>query len=63
MMWDIPWWVALIIAWASGSAGFLLGGVLAAAAKAERDLADIHEIDVQTGRPHIDVLCGDDVHR
>ena len=58
-MWDIPWWVALIIAWAAGSAGFLLGVVLAAAAKAERDLEDIHETDVQTGRPHADALLGD----
>ena len=62
-MWDIPWWVALIIAWASGSAGFLGGVLLAAAAKAERDLEDIHEIDVRTGQPHAEVLCGDDVYR
>jgi hypothetical protein len=62
-MWDIPWWVALIIAWASGSAGFLLGVVLAAAAKAERDLEDIHEIDVQTGWPYADALLGDDLDR
>jgi hypothetical protein len=62
-MWEVPWWVALIIAWVSGSLGFLLGAVLASASKAERDLKDTHEIEVQAGRPYADVLCGDDVHR
>lgn len=59
-MWDIPWWVALIIAWVFGSAGFLLGVVLAAAAKAERDLEHIHERDAQMGRSHTHALLGDD---
>jgi hypothetical protein len=62
-MWEIPWWMALILAWAAGSLGFLCGVLLAAAAKAERDLDALYESDVQTGRPHADVLCGDDVHR
>ena len=39
-MWEIPWWVALIIAWAAGSLGFFLGAVLAIAAEAERELEE-----------------------
>jgi hypothetical protein len=26
-MWEIPWWGALIMAWAAGNIGFLLGAV------------------------------------
>jgi hypothetical protein len=62
-MWEIPWWGALIIAWASGSLGFLCGVFMAAAGKAERDLGDMHEMEMHAGQPHADVLCGDDVYR
>jgi hypothetical protein len=27
-MWNMPWWVALIVAWGAGSVGFLLAATL-----------------------------------
>jgi hypothetical protein len=62
-MWDIPWWVALIIAWASGSAGFLLGLVMAVGTQANEDREELHEIDMKKERKQADVLLGDDFDR
>jgi hypothetical protein len=66
-MWEIPWWVALIIASAAGSLGFFLGAVLATAAEAERELEEEleerYEIDMKRGRKQADLLFGYDVGR
>jgi hypothetical protein len=62
-MGEIPWWIALISAWVTGSLGFLCGVLLAAAAKAERALEDIHEIDRKKGWKQADVLFGYGVAR
>ena len=62
-MWEIPWWVALIIAWAAGSLGFFLGGVLSIAAEAERELDELYEIEMKRGRKQADLLFGYGVDR
>ena len=62
-MWEIPWWVALIIAWAAGSTGFLLGLVLAVGTRADRDLEELYEIDRKQGRKQAAVLFGYGVDR
>jgi hypothetical protein len=62
-MGEIPWWVALIIAWAAGSTGFLLGLVLAVGARAERDLEELDAIDRKKGWKQAHVLFGYDVDR
>jgi hypothetical protein len=62
-MWEIPWWIALIIAWAAGSAGFLLGLVLATGTRADRELEEQYEIDMKKGRTPADVRLGYDFDR
>jgi hypothetical protein len=57
-MWDIPWWVALIVAWAAGSAGFMFGLILAVGTQADRDLEELHENDVKKARKHANVPRG-----
>jgi hypothetical protein len=59
-MWEIPWWVALIIAWVAGSTGFLLGLVLATGTQPDRNAEEPYESDRKQGWKPADVLRGYD---
>jgi hypothetical protein len=54
-MWDIPWWGALIIAWAAGNIGFLLGAVLSLGKQEEEVAAMLRAEDVRWARSRPDV--------
>ena len=64
-MWDIPWWVTLIVAWTTGSIclGFLLGKIMALGKRPPEAAKNIRGVDVKRGRQRADVSTDPDFHR
>jgi len=49
-MWEMPWWVALIVAWGAGGVGFLLAAILSLGKLADEATERMPEVDVNGGR-------------
>ena len=54
-MLEIPWWGALLIAWAFSTIGFLLGAILSARGQEEDAAAVLQVQDVRHGRARPDI--------
>ena len=52
---EIPWWGALIIAWATGNLGFLLGAILSIGHQEEEGATVLQVEDVRYVRARPDV--------
>jgi hypothetical protein len=48
-MGEIPWWVAVIVAWGAGSTGFVLGAVLSLGGQVEEATEGMQVGDVKGG--------------
>jgi hypothetical protein len=48
-MWEIPWWVALIVAWGAGGVGFLLAAILSLGKLADEATEKMPVVDVNSG--------------
>lgn len=64
-MWDIPWWVTVIVAWTIGSMGltFVLGQIMALSKRANGPAKSRRLRDVKRGRHRGDVLSDPDFYR
>lgn len=49
-MWEIPWWSALIMVWAAGNIGFVLGAILALGKQADKATATLQPKELRWAR-------------